>query len=372
MNLNKLVGLESIFTEILTLNGSELVQLVNRLAECTTREVECSFEQNLLSSILSINVLSIVGLRLTSNLIQLCTDAHDSIIKCSLIFNSSTLTELSLSLLSKLIDILLLLSQLTQEVRSLIRQVIIRYLVISSLPFLLHCGDSSSLSCICILVRQYLCSQILCVSNNYILLTNQLNLISYRCMSSVSILCLLSNISQIVDILSHSIIVICPCRIYSNVQTFTKCFKFDLCFRSSINLLDCLLISGNISSSCCSFVIKLLNITLQIIQSLIGFSQYTNSLSCSIQQLSLICTSSRLIRIVIRFCLCLSSLKLGKYTLVSSQISLDIISLISILRSKLRCSRITNCLQDFTFSINQILSRLNMCLGRLLSIDLIE
>ena len=219
MNLNKLIGLESIFTEILTLNGSELVQLSNRLAECTTREVEFCQEQSVLSSILNINVRSIVGLRLTSNLIQLSTDALDSIIECSLIFNSSTLTELSLSLLSKLIDILLLLSQLTQEVRSLIRQVIIRYLVISSLPFLLHCGDSSSLSCICILVRQYLFSQFLCISNNYILLTKQIILISYRCMSSIGILCFLSNLSQIADILSHSIIVICPCRIYSNAQT---------------------------------------------------------------------------------------------------------------------------------------------------------
>ena len=357
MNLNKLIGLESIFTEILTLNGSELVQISNRLAECTTREVEFCQEQSVLNSILSINVRSIVGLRLTSNLIQLCTDAHDSIIKCSLIFNSSTLTELSLSLLSKLIDILLLLSQLTQEVRSLIRQVIIRYLVISSLPFLLHCGDSSSLSCICILVRQYLCSQILCVSNNYILLTKQIILISYRCMSSIGILCLLSNISQIVDILLHSIIVICPCRIYCNAaQARTKCIKFALCFRSSINLLDCCLISGNVISSSLSSVIKCCNLNLQVFQSVIGFSQYTNSRSCSIQQFSLICTSSLLSISVIRFCLCLSSFKLVKFILQLIQFCTDISSLISILLIKLRCFRNTNCIQDSTFSFNQILS----------------
>ena len=298
-----------------------------------------------MSFILSINVFSIVGLRITSNLIQLCTDILNRTIECSLIFNSSTLTELSLSILSKLIDFLLLLSQLTQEYRSLIRQVIIRYLVISSLPFLLHCGNSSSLSCICILVRQYLRCQSLCVSKNYILLTNQLILISYRCMSSVSFLCLLSNISQIDDILSHSIIVICPCRIYCNAaQARTKCIKFDLCFRSSINFLDCCLISDNVISSSLSSVIKCCNLNLQVFQSVIGFSQYTNSLSCSIQQFSLICTSSRLSCSVIRFCLCLSSFKLSKLTLQFYQFSTDTSSLISILLSKLWCSRITDFL----------------------------
>ena len=148
--------------------------------------------------------------------------------------------------------------------------------------------------------------------------------------------------------------------------------KFDLCFRSSINLLDCLLISFNIFGSSCSSFIKRLNLLLQCIQSIINLRQYFYSLSCSSQQLSLICTGSILIRIILRFSIFLLNSKLVKFNLQLSQFSTDIISLISVLISKLMCSRITNCIQDSTFSTNQILSRLDMCLCRLLCIALIE
>ena len=176
-------------------------------------------------------------------------------------------------------------------------------------------------------------------------------------MSSIGILCFLSNLSQIADILIHSIIVICPCRIYCNAaQVRTKCIKFDLCFRSSINFLDCLLISFNIFGSSCSSFTKRLNLLLQCIQSIINLRQYFYSLSCSSQQLSLICTGSSLIRIILRFSIILLFSKLAKFNLQRIQFITDISSLISILLIKLRCFRITNCIQDSTFSINQILS----------------